>query len=61
MKYKWDYGIRNFSVLDKLVRFCICSQDKVFSSTDEKIQAAREACTVLLREVIIFSWCSRGL
>ena len=29
-KYKWDYGIRNFSLLDKLVRFCICSQHRVF-------------------------------
>ena len=33
----------------------------VFLLGDENIQAAREACTVLLREVIIFSWCSRGL
>ena len=61
-KYKWDYGIRNFSVLDKLVRLCICSQLRVFpradENTDENIQAVSEACTVLLRgEVIIFSWC----
>ena len=23
-KYKWDYGIRNFSVLDKSMRLCVC-------------------------------------
>ena len=34
----------------------------VFPRTNESIQAIREAFTVLLREeVIIFSWCSRGL
>ena len=67
-KYKWDYGIRNFSGLDKLVRLCICSKHRVFplpwcffSHTDENIQAVKEACTVLREEVIIFSWCSRGL
>ena len=30
VKYKWDYGIRNFSMLDNLVRYCICSQHGVF-------------------------------
>ena len=29
-EHKWDYGIRNFSVLDKLVRLCIYSQNRVF-------------------------------
>ena len=29
-KYKWDYGIRNFSMLDKFARLCICSQHRVF-------------------------------
>ena len=33
-KYKWDYGIRNFSELDRLVRFCICSQHRVFPLLD---------------------------
>ena len=35
----------------------------VFPRTDENVQAVREACTVvILREqVIIFTWCSRGL
>ena len=34
----------------------------VFPGTDKNIQAVREACAVLLREeIIIFSWCSRGL
>ena len=53
-------------MLDKLVRFCICSQHRVFPlpspHTDKNMQAVREACTILLREeVIIFSCCSRGL
>ena len=30
VKYKWDYGIKSFGVLDKLARFCICSQHTVF-------------------------------
>ena len=30
-KYKRDYGIRNFRVLDKLMRLCICSQHRVFA------------------------------
>ena len=33
----------------------------VFSRADRKAQTVREACTVLRVEVIIFSWCSRGL
>ena len=66
-KYKWDYWIRNFSMLDKLARLCICSQQRistslmVFPRTDENILVVREARTVLREEVIIFSWSSRGL
>ena len=34
----------------------------IFPCTDENVQAVRESYTVLLQEeVIIFSWCSRGL
>ena len=48
-------------MLDKLVRFSICSQYRVFRrmKTD---QAVREGSTVLLREeVIILNWCYRRL
>ena len=33
----------------------------VFPRADENIQTVREACIVLGEEVIIFSWCNRGL
>ena len=34
----------------------------VFARTDKNMQIVREAFTVLLREeVIIFSWCGRGV
>ena len=59
---------RNFSVLDKLVRFCICYQERVFPlpwwyfPVRMKTLAFGKACTVLLwEEMIIFSWCSYGL
>ena len=55
-------------MLDKLVRFCISSQDRVssflmvFPCRDKNTQAVKEARIVLLREeVIILSWFSRGL
>ena len=72
-KYRRNYEIRNFSVVGKLARLCICSQQGispsliVFPCTDENIQgieniqAVRVACTVLREEVINFSWCSCGL
>ena len=66
-KYRRNYEIRNFSVVGKLARLCICSQQGispsliVFPGTDENIQgieniqAVRVACTVLREEVITFS------
>ena len=33
----------------------------VYPCTDGKIQTVREACAVLRIEVIILSWCSRGV
>ena len=60
-KYKWGYRIRDFSVLDKLVRLCICSQHRVFPLSCWYFPVVREAYTVLRVEVKIFSWCSHGL
>ena len=60
-KYKWDYGIKKISVLDKLVRLCICSQHRVFPLSCWYFPVVREAYTVLRVEVKIFSWCSHGL
>ena len=63
---KYNCGIRDFSVLDKLVRLCISSQHPVFPLPwwyfpvrMERFKVA--ACTVLRVEVIIFSCYSRGL
>ena len=66
VKYSWDRRIRNFSVLDDLTRYLLSTQSisyslMVFFRTDGKIQTVREAYTVPRVEVIIFSWCSRGL
>ena len=64
-KYNSDYGIRKFSVLDKLVRFCICSQHGVFPLSwwyfPLRVEKFREFCTVLRVELKSFNWCSRGL
>ena len=60
-KYNWGYRIRDFSVLDKLVRLCICSQHRVFPLSCWYFPVVREAYTVLRVEVKIFSWCSHGL
>ena len=61
MKYKRDYEIKNFSVLDKLVRSSICSQHRVFPGMKTD-QAVKEGSTVLLQEeVILLSWCCRRL
>ena len=68
-KYKRDYWIRNFNMLDKLVRHCICSQHCVFPlprwyfpvRKERSRQSEKIVGTVLRVEVIIFSWCSCGL
>ena len=61
---KWGYGIKNFSALDKMVSFCICSQHRVLPLPWwwflVRMERLREAFTVLRVELMIFSWCSRG-
>ena len=67
-KHNWDYGIRSFSVIDKLVRYCICFQHRVFflpwwyfPIQLERFTQPEKLCTVQRVEGIIFSWYSRGL
>ena len=67
-KYKWDYKIKIFSVLDKFVWLCICSQYGVlplpwccFPVLMKAFRQSGMLCTVLREEVIIFRWCCRGL
>ena len=47
--------MKNFSMLDKLVRLCICSQHRLFPRRDRNIQAIRKACTALQTEVIFLA------
>ena len=60
-KYKWDYGIKKISVLDKLVRLCICSQHRVFPfpwwylPVGWKHSDSQSGRLVLYADIIIFT------